>query len=66
MSLTQSDTLFLRTCDYVTSHGKRDITDEHQDLDTGKLSWIIRVVQGNHKGSYRKEAGSQREKTLCC
>ena len=33
--------LVLRTCDYVTSCGKRDFADVVKDLRLGRLSWVF-------------------------
>lgn len=48
--------LVLGTCEYLTSHGERDVLDVIKDLKV-RLSWIIRWAQCHHKSPCSRKAG---------
>lgn len=58
--------LMSRACEYMVSHGRRDLANVMKDFEVGRLSWIIsKCVQCNHKSPHKEEAeGSELEKEM--
>lgn len=57
MSPKDAHILEARTCEYVTSHGKRDPADVSKDLEMGKWPWFTRRTQHYHQGPYKRNEG---------
>ena len=58
ITMVSKDALIVtpKTCDCVTSPGKRDFANVIKDLEMG-LSWMIQVALSNHQGPPTGEAG---------
>lgn len=58
--------LMSRACEYMASHGRRNLAGVMKDFEVERVSWVIsKCAQCNHKSPYEEEAeGSELEKEM--